>query len=133
MKMNTLAKNQKVCFARCEPRSPSRNPHRLSTSHSRKFCEPSGTPFMFRVATWAKTMSPIVTIQVTTIELVIGKPNGRAISTALCERLLFLGAVAESVVDVISSAVFDQRIRPSSAKSDRDGDEHQPEADHESA
>ena len=30
--------------------------------------------------------SPTATIQVTTIELVIGKPNGRAISTALCDR-----------------------------------------------
>ena len=41
---------------------------------------------MFRVATWAKTIRPKATIQVTTIELVIGKPNGRAISMALCER-----------------------------------------------
>ena len=83
--MNTLAKNQKVFFASAAPSNPSRKPYRLSTSHSRKFCAPSGTCFMFRVATCAKTMSPMATIQVTTIELVTGKPNGRAISTALCE------------------------------------------------
>src|SRR5215831_6991080 len=37
---------------------------------------------MFRVATQAKMIRPKATIQVTTMELVIGKPNGRAISTA---------------------------------------------------
>src|SRR5208283_2532010 len=31
-------------------------------------------------------MRPTATIQVTTIEFVIGKPNGLAISTAFCER-----------------------------------------------
>ena len=110
MKMNTVAKNQKVRFARCEPRSPSRNPYRLSTSHSRKFCAPSGTSFMCRVATWAKMMSPIVTIQVTIIELVTGKPNGRAISTALCERPC--SPAAESVVDAVSAVT---KIREISA------------------
>ena len=110
MKMNTLAKNQNVCFARCEPRSPSRNPYRLSTSHSRKFCAPSGTSFMCRVATWAKMISPIVTIQVTTIELVTGKPNGRAISTALCERPC--SPAAASVVDAVSAVT---KIRETSA------------------
>ena len=42
---------------------------------------------MFRVANCAKTMRPSATIQVTTIELVIGKPNGLAISSAFGERL----------------------------------------------
>jgi hypothetical protein len=37
---------------------------------------------MSRVATRAKDDQPAATIQLTTIELVIGKPNGRAISTA---------------------------------------------------
>jgi hypothetical protein len=37
MKMNTVPKNQKVFFASGAPSSPSRNPYRLSTSHSRKF------------------------------------------------------------------------------------------------
>ena len=50
------------------------------------FCGPSGTCFMVRVAVWAKRMSATATIHVTTIELVIGKPNGRAISTAFCDR-----------------------------------------------
>ena len=40
---------------------------------------------MCRVAICAKAMSAIATIQVTTMEFVIGKPNGRAISTALCD------------------------------------------------
>ena len=40
---------------------------------------------MRRVARRANTISPSATIQVTTIEFVIGMPNGRAISTALCE------------------------------------------------
>src|SRR5207247_10653638 len=52
----------------------------------RRFCGPSGTCFMVRVALWAKTISPTATIHVTTMELVIGKPNGRAISTAFCDR-----------------------------------------------
>src|SRR5260221_2108368 len=38
---------------------------------------------MLRVAIWAKTIRPSATIQVTTMELVIGNPKGRAISTAL--------------------------------------------------
>ena len=37
---------------------------------------------MSRVATRAKMINPTATIQLTTIELVIGKPKGRAISTA---------------------------------------------------
>ena len=41
---------------------------------------------MFRVATCANTMRPKATIQLTTMELVMGKPNGRAISTALADR-----------------------------------------------
>jgi hypothetical protein len=39
---------------------------------------------MFRVAACAYTISAMATIQVTTMEFVIGRPNGRAISTALC-------------------------------------------------
>jgi len=39
---------------------------------------------MPRVATRANTIKPAATIQVTTIELVIGKPSGLAISTACC-------------------------------------------------
>ena len=41
---------------------------------------------MFRVANCAKTIRPTATIQLTTIELVIGKLKGWAISTALAER-----------------------------------------------
>jgi hypothetical protein len=37
---------------------------------------------MSRLATRAKTINATATIQVTTIELVTGKPKGRAISTA---------------------------------------------------
>src|SRR5262249_33933568 len=40
---------------------------------------------MLRVATRAKMIRPKATIQVTTMELVMGKPNGRAISTACCD------------------------------------------------
>ena len=47
---------------------------------------PLGTCDIFRVATCAKTMRPTATIQVTTIEFVIGKPNGLPISTAFCDR-----------------------------------------------
>src|SRR5690242_6811349 len=39
-----------------------------------------------RVAALAKTIRPAASIQVTNMELVIGKPKGRAISTACCER-----------------------------------------------
>ena len=41
---------------------------------------------MFRVATWTNTIRPNATIQLTIIELVIGKPKRRVISTALCVR-----------------------------------------------
>ena len=41
---------------------------------------------MSRVATRAKMINPAATIQLTTIELVIGKPKGRAISTAFLDR-----------------------------------------------
>jgi len=37
---------------------------------------------MSRVATRAKMIKPTATIQLTTIELLMGKPKGRAISTA---------------------------------------------------
>src|SRR5439155_1000210 len=38
--------------------------------NSRKFCDPSGTTFMVRVAARAKRMSPIATIHITTMEFV---------------------------------------------------------------
>jgi hypothetical protein len=41
---------------------------------------------MSRVAAWANTISPIATTQLTSMELVIGKPKGRAISTALADK-----------------------------------------------
>ena len=81
--MKTLAKNQNVRWSRWRPRMLSRKSYSDSRSHSRKFCAPPGTAVICRVATCAKTMSAIATIQVTTMEFVIGKPNGRAISTAL--------------------------------------------------
>src|SRR5438876_5760182 len=60
--------------------------------NSRKFCGPSGTSFMVRVAIWAKRMRPTATIHMRTMELVIGNPNGRAISTAFCDRPCSSGA-----------------------------------------
>ena len=62
--------------------TPSRNSYNEATIHSRKFCAPSGTCFMFRVASRANTINTAATIHVTTIELVIGNPNGRAMSMA---------------------------------------------------
>ena len=64
----------------------SSRPYRLSTSHSKRFWAPPGTCDMRRVESWANTIRPTATIQVTTIEFVIGKPNGLAISTAFCDR-----------------------------------------------
>ena len=48
----------------------SRKLYNPSTSHSKKFCAPSGTSCMFHVATCAKTMIPTATIHVTSIEFV---------------------------------------------------------------
>src|SRR6266853_1212929 len=48
----------------------SRKLWRLSTSHSQKFCAPSGTSLISRVATCAKTMIPSATNQVKIIEFV---------------------------------------------------------------
>ena len=59
-----------------------------------------GTSVMRRVASCAKTIRPTATIQVTTIELVIGKPNGRAISTAFCDRPCSAGAWAAASATV---------------------------------
>ena len=56
-----------------------------STNHSRKFCAPPGTRFMFRVATLAKMIKPMATTQLTTIELVMKLPQ-RSILTADCDR-----------------------------------------------
>src|SRR5262245_59151085 len=47
---------------------------------------------MLRVATCANTITTIATIQVTTIEFVIGNPNGLAISTAYCDSPWCSGA-----------------------------------------
>jgi hypothetical protein len=41
--------------------------YRLSTSHSRRFCAPPGTPFMSRVATLAKMIKAMATTQLTII------------------------------------------------------------------
>src|SRR5436189_1414644 len=51
---------------------------------------------MRRVARRAKTISPRATIQLTTIELVIGNPLTRPISTAFCEN------ACSTVSDVVS-------------------------------
>ena len=85
--MKIVAKNQNVRSTRCRPMIASRKPSSPATSHSSTFWAPSGTCFMFRVAICAKTMRPRATTQLTTIEFVIGKPKGRAISIALRERL----------------------------------------------
>ena len=82
MKMKTVAKNQNVRLTSSGPMMPCRKSYRPPTSHSRRFCAPSGTRFMSRVATRAKMIRPTATSQLTAIELVMGKPNGRAISTA---------------------------------------------------
>ncbi len=86
MKMKTVAKNQKVFRTNAGPMMLSRNSCRLSTIHSQKFCAPSGTSFIRRVANCAKIMRPTATTHVTTMELVIvNGPSGvliRAISTA---------------------------------------------------
>src|SRR5215813_10752471 len=83
MKMKIVARNQNVRLTRCGPMMLSRKLYSPSTSHSKKFCAPPGTPFMSRVASWAKMINPTATIQLTTIELVIGKPKGRPIPPAL--------------------------------------------------
>jgi len=62
------------------------NLYKPSTSHSRKFCAPPGTCFIFLVASCAKMIRPSATTQLTTIELVIGKLKGRAISTAFGDK-----------------------------------------------
>src|SRR5690349_15423266 len=76
IKMKIVAKNQKVFRTRSAPIISPRKPCNPSTSHSQKFWAPSGTSFMCRVAVWAKMIRPSATIQVTTIELVMGNPNG---------------------------------------------------------
>src|SRR5262249_684528 len=86
MKMKMLAKNQNVRPAKWVPMIPTMNLYKPSTSHSRKFCAPLGINSIFLVATCANTIKPAATIQLTIIELVIGKLNGRAISTAFVER-----------------------------------------------
>ena len=95
MKMKIVAKNQNVRLTRRGPMMLSRKSYRPSTSHSKRFCAPPGTPFMSRVASRAKMINPTATIQLTTIELVIGKPKGRAISTAFCDSACSsVGAIA---------------------------------------
>ena len=76
MKMKIVAKNQKVFFTSSWPMMLSRKLCRLSTSHSQKFCAPSGTSLIFAVAYCAKKMMPSATIQVTIMELVTANgPN----------------------------------------------------------
>jgi hypothetical protein len=48
---------------------------------------------MFLVAIWANRINPTATIQLTTIELVMGKLKGRAISTDLVDRPCSVGAL----------------------------------------
>ncbi|SPE52874.1 hypothetical protein SBV1_1600011 [Verrucomicrobia bacterium] len=84
IKIKIVAKNQNVRFTRWWPMIPSKKLCRLSTIHSQKFCAPSGISFMFRVATWAKMISPRATAQVTTIELLIGRPKICPISSGRC-------------------------------------------------
>src|SRR4030095_706953 len=91
---------------------------------------------MCRVATWAKTMRPSATIQVTTIELVTGRPNGRAISTALCESrwcscasTVSVAHQATATVDVARSSGV-MKLRLMCLSTQRDGDSDQDEAEY---
>src|ERR1700757_676974 len=65
---------------------------------------------MFRVAICANTIRPRATIQLTTMEFVIGKLNGRAISTALAERPC--SSAFDDSVGVVawSAALFDAAV-----------------------
>ncbi len=58
---------------------------------------------MRRVASCETTMSPIATIHVTSIEFVMGNPNGRAISTAPWDRPC--GSAAASGTDAVSAHI----------------------------
>ena len=83
MNTKTEAKNQNVRSTRCRPMTPSKKPYKaLDQPFAEKFCAPSGTSFMCRVAILAKTIRPIAVIHVTTIEFVIGNPKTRPISGA---------------------------------------------------
>src|SRR5437773_5250909 len=97
MKMKIVAKNQNVRRIRCGPMMPSRKRYRPSMSDSTQSCRPSGTGLMLRVALWLTAMRSSATIQVTTIELVTGNPNGRAISTAFCDSPCSSAAAAATV------------------------------------
>ena len=100
MKMKIVAKNQNVRFTRCRPMMPSRKSYRLSTSHSQKFCAPAGTRCILRVATWANTIRPTATIQVTTIELVIGsRPSLFSTGTAACGNPCSSLAACDSIFE----------------------------------
>src|SRR5262249_42349130 len=50
------------------------------------------------VASCAKIIRPNATIQLTSIEFVIGKPNTRSISTAFCGRLFSVSSAFLTVV-----------------------------------
>ena len=65
-----MQKNQNVFFTNSLPRISVKKSYIPSTSHSAKFCKPLGTIWMFRVASWAKMISPSATIHVMTVELV---------------------------------------------------------------
>jgi hypothetical protein len=68
---------------------------------------------MRRVATCTKTMRPNATIQLTAIELVIGKPNGRPISTAFLGKPCSGSAVSEEAMESAEVAgAADGRARP---------------------
>ena len=57
MKINMVAKNQKVFLIRSAPTISPRKSLRPSTRNSQKFCAPSGTSFIERVAYCAKPMT----------------------------------------------------------------------------
>src|SRR3954471_989977 len=92
-KKKIVAKNQNVRSAKCGPIMSARNLRNSSMSHSKKFCAPLGMLFIFLVAHCANRMSPAATIQLTTIELVIGNPKRRATSTAFGDKPCSAGAL----------------------------------------
>ena len=69
-----------------------------STTHSTKFCSPLGISFGARIAVCTKMMTTTVTIAVSIIELLIGKPKIENRSTGFGEVLLprQIGTVRES-------------------------------------
>src|SRR5262245_26523922 len=84
---------------------------------------------MRRVATWAKMIRLRATTQLTTIELLIGKPNRRPISTAFCDGpcstcpgiavgppgSATLAGVVETPSDLAPAANVEPALRPRNA------------------